>query len=135
MKKVYITMLIIIAMIIMIPMKVSAESFKQGIKLGDSSGGSTSSIIDPDVYDPDKYGDDDASELTERASVILGAVRGIGTLVSVIVLMIIGIKTMTASVSEKAVYKQALPGYVLGAIMVFAVTWLPTLLYKLAQQL
>ena len=54
---------------------------------------------------------------------------------SVVTLMIIGIKQMTASAEEKSILKQAMPGYILGAVMVFAMTVIPTLIYEFAKGL
>ena len=51
-----------------------------------------------------------------------------------IILMILGIKQMTASIEEKSIIKQAMPGYILGAIMVMAITWLPSLIYSVVSK-
>ena len=45
--------------------------------------------------------------------------------------MIIGLKTMLGSVEEKSQYKQVLPGYILGAVMVFVITFIPTAIYDI----
>lgn len=74
-------------------------------------------------------------ELTKRANVITTVIRNVGIILSVIVLMIIGIKEMTASVEEKSVIKQALPGYLIGVIMVVAITTLPSIIYSLVKDL
>lgn len=73
------------------------------------------------------------TELNKKAGIILGVIRAIGMVVSVIILMILGIKQMTASIEEKSIIKQAMPGYILGAIMVFAITWLPSLIYNISK--
>ena len=49
--------------------------------------------------------------------------------------MIIGIREVTASAEEKSIIKQAMPGYILGAIMVFVITMIPTLIYNFSQGL
>lgn len=80
----------------------------------------------------DNVGED---ELTKRANVVVTVIRNIGIIMSVIALMIIGIKEMTASAEEKSVIKQALPGYLLGVIMVIAITILPSIIYSFTKGL
>jgi hypothetical protein len=97
-----------------------------------SSGSSTSSkVLEGDLNDfnPNPGGTD--SSFDEKLGVILGIIRSLGIIVSIGTLMVIGIRTMVASASEKSVYKQALPGYILGAFMVFAITCIPELIYNL----
>lgn len=72
-------------------------------------------------------------EFDTRVGSILGIVKNLGIVVSVVSLMVIGVKTMVLSVEEKAAYKQALPGYILGAIMVFVITYIPNLIYELVK--
>lgn len=77
---------------------------------------------------------DDSEELASKANIIATIIRNVGIVVSVIALMIIGIRTMTASVEEKAVYKQALPGYILGVIMVIAISVIPTIIFNVVKK-
>ena len=42
---------------------------------------------------------------------------------------------MTASVEEKSILKKAMPGYILGAIMIFAITVIPTIIYEIANDI
>lgn len=46
----------------------------------------------------------------------------IGTITSVLALIIIGIKYMVGSVEEKAEYKKTMKPYLIGAVMVFSIT-------------
>ena len=66
---------------------------------------------------------------------VVSVIRGIGIVVSVVSLMIIGIREVTASAEEKSIIKEAMPGYILGAIMVFVITLIPTLIYNFSQGL
>ena len=74
-------------------------------------------------------------DFNNRAKIVVGAVRGIGIVVSVVALIVIGIKEMTASVEEKSVIKQAMPGYILGVILVVSITFLPTIIYNFMQKI
>ena len=103
---------------------------------GSSSGGGSESIasaINIEDYRPGNGGDDQVFK--ERVNVILGIIRTIGIVLSVIVLMVIGIRTMTGSAEEKSVYKEALPGYIIGVIMVIAITVLPSIIYSVVSNL
>ena len=72
-------------------------------------------------------------DLVNKASVIVAVIRNVGIVVSVIALMIIGIKAMTGSIEQKADYKKSLPGYILGVIMVIAITVLPSIIYEVVK--
>ena len=47
--------------------------------------------------------------------------------------MLIGIKEMTAGVEEKTELKKALPGYLLGILLVVTVSVLPSIIYNFAK--
>ena len=63
-----------------------------------------------------------ASKLEHIGNKIIGVVQIIGSVTSVIALIIIGIKYVTGSVEEKAEYKQTLKPYLIGAILLFGIT-------------
>ena len=87
-----------------------------------------------DDWDPNKaLGDDD--ELTQRASVIATVIRNVGILVSIGSLMAIGIKYMLSSVEERARYKETMIPWAIGAVLVFAMTTIPSLLLEIANGL
>ena len=74
-------------------------------------------------------------ELKSRADIVVTVIRNVGIVVSVVALMIIGIREMTAGAEEKSIIKQSMPGYILGIIMVVAVTALPSIIYGLTKNL
>lgn len=86
----------------------------------------------PGLYDPSK------TELTEgqsqkfigKVGIILGAIRNISVVVSVITLMIIGVKYILGSVEEKANYKQTMIPYIIGAILAVSGTTLVSFIYN-----
>ena len=73
------------------------------------------------------------SNYINKANIIATVIRNIGIAVSVIALMIIGIREMTASAEEKSIIKQSMPGYILGAIMVGAISFLPSLIFNIVK--
>ena len=100
---------------------------------GAGDGTQSSKTIHPDTYKPTV--EDDSLKFNDKVRVILGIIRAIGIVLSVVVLMIIGIKEMTGTVEEKSIIKQALPGYILGVVLVVAMTTLPSIIYEWASKL
>ena len=78
---------------------------------------------------------EDSTLLKDKVSKLLGAIRSIGTVVSVIMLMSIGIKYLFSSVAEKADYKKTLVPYIIGAALLFSGTTIPQLIYDLVNQI
>lgn len=80
-------------------------------------------FINPDDYEADVNGRvENADKVTDIANDIIGIIRIIGTILSVVVLVVIGIKYMIGSVEERAEYKKTMWPYLLGAILVFSIT-------------
>ena len=95
-------------------------------------------VLNPEDWNPkDKEGQivsaGDDQQFINKVEVILSTIRNVGIVVSVGALMIIGIKFMTGSIAEKAEYKQVMPGYIIGAILVFTVSVLPDLIFNIVQ--
>ena len=63
---------------------------------------------------------------------IIKVITTVGSLCSVVVLIMLGIKYMMGSVEEKAEYKKTLLPYVIGASMVFAASSLVSIIYNIA---
>ena len=63
---------------------------------------------------------------------IIGIIRVIGTIVSVAMLIVLGIKYMMGSAEERAEYKKTLFPYFIGAILIFAATNLADIIYTWA---
>ena len=59
-------------------------------------------------------------EIISVAGQIMGILQTIGVVISVLVLVILGIKYMMASVEQKAEYKKSFIPYIVGAGLVFA---------------
>lgn len=89
---------------------------------------STATTINPDDYKP--TANTDTTLAFQKAGVVLGAIRNISAVVSVIVLMVIGVKYMIGSVDEKANYKQTMIPYIIGCVMAVAGTTLVTFIYN-----
>lgn len=80
--------------------------------------------INPDDYNPGQIEDKDLQEVTNIVNPIIGVLRYGGIGISVIVLMILGIKYMVGSVSEKAEYKKSMMAYIVGVALLVSTTQL-----------
>lgn len=74
-------------------------------------------------------------KLNSRVGTILGIIRAIGTALSVIMLIVIGIKFMLGSVEERAEYKQSLKPYLIGALLLFTGTLVPQIIYEFSKEI
>lgn len=86
-------------------------------------------------WKPDKDTDNADNKLKEVGNKIIGTIQVIGSIVSVIALMIIGIRYMVGSVEEKAQYKETMVPYIIGAVLVFGITTTLRIIFELAQSL
>lgn len=75
------------------------------------------------------------SELSGVGNSLITIITTIGSVVSVIVLIILGLKYMMGSVEEKAAYKKTLLPYVIGAALVFAASAIAGILYSFLSNL
>lgn len=92
--------------------------------------------IDPDDWAPDSMTSvTGGTRLQNMGNVIIGVVQTIGSIVSVAVLAVIGIKYMMGSVEERAEYKKTMMPYIIGAILVFGITNLLGIVVNLATSL
>ena len=64
----------------------------------------------------------DTTGIQNIGNQIVTIISTIGSIVSVIVLVVLGIKYMMGSVEERAEYKKAMTPYLVGAVMLFAIT-------------
>ena len=72
------------------------------------------------------------NDLTKVGNNIVTIIQVVGIVIAVIVLLVIGIKYMMGSASEKAEYKKTMILYIVGAVLIFAGTSLVKVIYSLA---
>lgn len=78
--------------------------------------------INVNAYKPNIEGVDSTNRATTIANSITNILAVIGTVVSVAMLIVLGIKYMIGTVQEKADYKKTMGPYLVGAVMVFSIT-------------
>ena len=60
-----------------------------------------------------------STSITDMGNQIIGIITTVGVVVAVVVLLVLGIKYMMGSASEKAEYKKTMIPYLVGAILIF----------------
>ena len=88
--------------------------------------------------DPSVFGGDNSADtkgLEKIGNQIITIVSTIGSIASVIVLVVLGLKYMMGSAEEKAEYKKTLMPYVIGAALVFAASAISGIIFGFTQNL
>ena len=75
----------------------------------------------------------DANGITSVGQKIVNIISTVAVVISVIVLLILGIKYMIGSASEKAEYKKTMIPYLVGAILVFGAGAIAKVVVSMAQ--
>ena len=91
------------------------------------------SWIAPEDYNPGEL--QDADEIINIGNVIIGVFKFIGMVVSILALIVLGVKYMVGSVEEKAEYKQTMWPYIVGARLLFATTTILSIIEALAKEI
>ena len=113
-KKIVIICIIFIICLLTVSQTVQAQNMGEGTE---------EKTFNPEEYEPTSISSViGATKLENIGNRIIGIVQVIGSISSVIALILIGIKYVMGSVEEKAEYKQTLKPYLIGAIMVFGIT-------------
>lgn len=77
----------------------------------------------------------DVDGITNLGNQIITILSTVGSIASVIVLIILGLKYMMGSAEEKAEYKKTLMPYVIGAALVFAASAIAGIVFSFTQGL
>jgi len=91
--------------------------------------------IDPTKYDPGTINTSDVKPITDIASLVVNFISVFGVVISVLTLIILGIKYMMGSVEEKADYKKTMIPYLIGAVMIFAITQVLGIIIKIVNNI
>lgn len=117
---------ITISILFLIPTNVKAQEVTSEVKVA-------TGVIDPGDFKPNELTDDDTEIVTSKAATIVDIIRIIGIIVTVVTLMLIGIKYMTGSLEEKADYKKSMIPYLIGVGIFFALSQLLAVIMKIAE--
>ena len=72
------------------------------------------------------------NDLTKVGNNIVTIIQVVGIVIAVIVLLVIGIKYMMGSASEKAEYKKTMIPYIVGAVLIFSASTIANVIYQFA---
>ena len=101
----------------------------------------SSTVFAKDVYTPTEFKSQiDTSgtgtgNIKETGGKIVGLIRVVGTITSVGMLAVLGIKYMMGSAEERAEYKKTLFPYIVGAVLIFGASNLTQIIYEWANAL
>ncbi len=121
MNKKFIKIVSILLMVMML-VSISVSSFAAG------KAGKAGSMIQPNGVTATPPSTESISNVGNS---IVGIIQTIGIIISVITLIVLGIKYMMGSAEEKAEYKKTLLPYVIGAALIFAASVFAQLLYNM----
>ncbi len=92
-------------------------------------------LIDPSDYEPNgvKYGleQNDVTAVTNKVNPMIGTIKTVGVVVAVMTIAVLGIKYMMGSAAEKSEYKKTMIPYLIGAVLIVAITQLLAVVAKL----
>ena len=101
----------------------------------DATSTTDTGVIDPDNFKPDPLQDDEIAPIVSKGATLVSIIRVIGIIVTVVCLMLIGIKYMTGSIEEKADYKKSMIPYLIGVLVFFALSQLLAIIIEFANSL
>lgn len=141
MKKIKCSINIIIVFLILtialffIPTNTYARYVEGAIDTTQSSSSdlTSSGVINPGNFEPPALTDEDTKDIMSKGATIVSVIRVIGIIVTVVSLMLMGIKYMTGSIEEKADYKKSMIPYIIGVFIFFALTQLLGVVIKIAE--
>ena len=70
------------------------------------------------------------SQIENVGSSVVGILQTVGIVLSVVILIVLGIKYMMGSAEEKAEYKKTMMPYIIGAALIFAASALAQVVFK-----
>ncbi len=89
--------------------------------------------INPDDFQPGAIDTSDAQPITDLGKTIADNVSAIGIVVAVITLIVLGLKYMMGSVSEKAEFKKSMIPYLIGVVILVGITQFLNLILTIVQ--
>lgn len=92
-----------------------------------------STTINPNDWKPTELPGEETEEFIAMGNVIVNVIRTIGIVVTVVTLMIMGIKYMAGSIQERAEYKKSMKPYLIGVLIFFGISQIIIILMDVAK--
>lgn len=122
-----------ISILFLIPSNVQAYYAEVStVAFSTTSMATESGVINPGNFKPPALTEDETKTIIDKGAIIVSVIRVIGIIVTVISLMLIGIKYITGSVEEKADYKKSMIPYLIGVFIFFALSQLLGVIIEIA---
>ena len=87
--------------------------------------------INPDTYKPKDIVIQDAGRSLLLTQNIIGAITVVGIVISVVVMIILGIKYMIGSVDQRAEYRKTMVPIIIGMLILFGTSWIITTIFTI----
>ena len=118
--------LLFISIVFLFPTRVQAMYEANKIATG---------VIDPGNFEPPALTDSDTQPIMDKGASIVSVIQVIGIIVTIVSLILIGIKYMTGSLEEKADYKKSMIILLIGVFIFFFLTQLLGVIIKVSEGL
>lgn len=112
----------IVLMAVMLVVSISTISMATSVDPGKIAGDLTG-----------KINSEAQGQVTDIGNQIIGILTTVGVVVAVVVLLILGIKYMMGSASEKAEYKKTMIPYLVGAVLIFGASAITKVVVSIGQ--
>lgn len=130
----YITIILLVIFQLLMVSSFSIISNAAFVAGAGGGGDSSAYELNPDDYHPENttraVGNTD--KISKIGNAIIGLIRTVGSLASVAVIIILGIKYMAGSIEEKAKYKETMVPYVIGAALTFGIINILSMIISIA---
>ncbi len=98
--------------------------------------GTGQGTVDPSkVTKPSPLTTDDTQTAIDKVKPVVQFISGVGVAVSVITLVVLGIKYMVGSIEEKAEYKKSMIPYLIGAFLVFGISTVLSIIMEFTNEI
>lgn len=117
-------------LIVLMLCSVSLNVFATGSTTGSTKGSTTGSTTDITPSSIDGSGSVDTGSISSIGNNIVKILQTVGIVLSVVILIVIGIKYMMGSPEEKSEYKKSMMPYIIGAALIFAASALAQVVFN-----
>lgn len=126
---------IFVFIVIILLGNICRPSYAAHVESTDGGGSSGSGVsiggLDIGAFKPGTLTGDDTEKAFSLGKTIISGLTVIGVIISVLMVMVLGIKYMVGSIEQKAEYKKTMVPMLIGAILIFASSLIVSIFYDL----
>ena len=86
--------------------------------------------LEPNQITSDGWSGEGQTQIQTVGGAIVGVLQTVGVVISVVILIVLGIKYIMGSAEEKAEYKKTMIPYIIGAALIFMASVLAQVIFK-----